>query len=127
MKKMNLDSNPVSTFIIYEVILSLIAFGVFIFIPYNFEKLFFGYLLGVIAITIGFNLIVKHTDQVLEMFDIGKGKRKALFNYLFRMSIYAAFAILAVNILKLNVITFFIGLLTIKLIIYLDLWVSSRR
>ncbi len=127
MKKLSLESNPIFTFIIYEFILMFIAFGVCIFLPYKFTELFFGYLFGVAGIIIGFILMVKHTDEVLELYDMGKGKRKALYNYLFRMMIYLMFSYIAVYLLKLNVFTFFIGLLTIKLIIYLDFWFSSRR
>ncbi len=124
---MNLNENPIKTFLTYETILMFVSLFVCLLLPFNFFEIFLGYVFGAAAISLGFYFMVQHADRLLEYRDVAKAKRKAIFNYVFRITIYVIFAYVAIARLELNVFGFFIGMMTLKIIIYLDLYVTSRR
>ncbi len=121
----NMFKNPIKTFIVYEVLLNLImlviSYVTALQFSLSFMKLYGGFFIGSLVITIGFIIIVFTADTVLDRAQNEKqAKNISLLFFICRYAIYITICGLAIKIYDINLITMFLGLLTIRLIIVIE-------
>ncbi len=125
MNKLDLFNRPVKSYLVYQAILYVIGFVVIIFLAklFNFNTLnaITGFTTGCLAITIGFLVIVYSSSKVIER--ASNAKDAKLITSLYFIARYVVYILLcgfAVEFLNANIIAMFIGMLSLKIIIFVD-------
>ncbi len=121
----NIFKSPIKTFIIYEVIFNILVYLVTLvisqFYTLSIYKVFGGFLVGSISITIGFIILVFSADTVLDKATNEKqAKNISLLFFICRYAIYITICGLAIKLYDINLLTMFLGLITIRLIIVIE-------
>lgn len=121
----SLTKSPIKSFIIYEIVLNVIgAVVLYVFalsFDYSFKLLYGGLLIGSVSITVGFILIVKSADIIIEKsLNEKQARTYSLLFFTMRYAIYLVVCGLAIKFLNINILTTFLGLFTIRIIIVLD-------
>ncbi|MFV0499104.1 MAG: hypothetical protein ACK5NF_03620 [Bacilli bacterium] len=123
--RLDLFNYPKQSYIIYQIILFGLGFTVItiinVFTIMNYFVFIVGYFRGWLVISIGFYIIVYSSDKILFVSkNEAHAKSISLLFFIIRYFIYSFICVLSIRLFNANIITMFLGLLSLKIIIFVD-------
>ncbi len=127
----SLTDSPIKSFFSYQFILHIVISIIIVLLSFIFDfnllLVYLGFLVGTIAISIGFVLLVFSVDKILQSAkDEKQAKTMSLLFFILRYAIYLGLSGVAITFFKVNILSLILGFFTLRIVIYIDHFVNRN-